>query len=387
MSRMRLAAAAAILASVLVVVFHVRPGGSDPAKSATDRLRPDSHWTRPLGLASSAECRACHAEVYEEWSASHHRIAYENPEVQRLSNGFQDRDCLPCHIPRPIWETGLGERPLERATRYGEGVDCFTCHFDPHGNTMLGAGPPGPGAPSAPCQPTQTHLISDLRLCAPCHNQHKTHDDWAQTEYAVPGSGYRDCNDCHMPKVQRRDGRIGRSHRAPGAHDPEFLRTSTEFSVERAGPRTLLVTIKNSGVGHHFPADERHRAADLELWAVRADGEVARERIARFRNPYRQEFEIRNPLRTPGSGYEEARDLAGQGTLAITALRSAATHRPERKNPYPESTQIPAGEARVYTLRFPDATQEVLLRLYFRTQPFQSDDEAVLLHEYRTRLD
>ena len=378
--------AAAILAGLLLV-FHVLPKGGDSGNQAGENLRAPSEWTRPIGLSASAACRECHAEVYEEWSASHHRLAYVNPEVQRLSNGFQDRDCLPCHLPRPIWETGLGERPLERATQTSEGVDCFTCHHDPHGNTMLGAGPLSAAAKSAPCQPTASALISDMRLCAPCHNQHKTHDDWAQTEYAAAGPGYRDCNDCHMPKVTRRDGSAGRSHRAPGAHNAEFLRTATTFSVENAGPRTLLVTIRNAGTGHHFPADERHRAADLELLATRADGEVARLRIARFRNPYRQEFELRNPLRTPGATYEETRENEGQGALAIVALRVAASFQPDRKNPYPESTQIPAGEARVYTLRFPEATREVCLRFYYRTQPFQSDDDAVLLHEFRTNLD
>jgi hypothetical protein len=379
MSAGRLVVAVLLLLASAVLVWHLtRPaargdGGGGPAPEVPTR-------GRPMTLASSEQCAACHPEVYAEWKASHHRLAYENPEVQRLSRGFQDKDCLPCHLPRPILETGLSERPLERGDRFEEGVDCFTCHFHPASQVMIGRGPLGPAAEAAPCLPVVSPLISDMGLCAPCHNQHKVHDDWAQSAFAVPGAGFKDCNDCHFPRLTRKDGRPGRSHRTPGAHDPEMLRSAARIRVDRAGPRGIVIGILNDGAGHNFPADERHRAVDVELRVRSARGESASARVFRFRNPYRQEFEIRNPLRAPGASFEDRLDLGALGTATLRVTRVAAGHRPERTNPYPESTQIPAGEARVLELLLPETVVQATVEVDYRIQPYQPDPEATLLH-------
>lgn len=63
---------------------------------------------------SSQECQDCHQQVFEEWASSQHAMAWINPFVRELSDDFSNKDCIDCHAPRPVWETGIGERVLFR---------------------------------------------------------------------------------------------------------------------------------------------------------------------------------------------------------------------------------------------------------------------------------
>jgi hypothetical protein len=385
----------AILGGTAFLVLHVSDVDPDRQKDwgqRSDWVKPTRRDT-PITLKDSASCQSCHPEVFQEWMDSHHRIAYTNPVVQDLADGFQGNnvDCIPCHLPQPIPQTGFSVRPLERTTdpRHEEGVDCFTCHFWPEGNVMLAAGPLGPGAADAPCQPAVTPSISSMGLCAPCHNQHKVHNDWSKTRFAVQGPDFKDCNGCHMPEVIRvaADGstRKGRNHRYPGAHDLEMLKSAATVTVTDAGASTLLVTIENSGTGHNFPADERYRAVDLHLVLQRRDGQIQDVRVDRFRNPDRRDFDTPNPLPELGSTYDKEIPLSG-ATLRVHAVRVAAPFNPVRyneadPNPYPASTQIPAGEARSYRLELPSDVTRVTVRLWYRLNPFQADEDSMLLFE------
>jgi hypothetical protein len=382
--------AAILVTSVVFVawlVWHLAQGSAKTIGENQSAGEALAVMPTPMRLSSSEECAACHAEVVMEWKASWHAQAYTDPEVQRLSRGFEDKDCLPCHLPRPVLETGLDNRPLERDRRHSEGVDCFTCHFAPHAQSMVGAGPLGPAATGAPCQPQQASAISSMGLCAPCHNQHKVHEEWKQTSFAQAGPGAKDCNACHMPVVQRAGGRIGRSHRFPAAHDEAMLRTAATLEARRLEDGDIEIAVTNTGTGHNFPTDERHRAVDLELTFTLKDGSRVSKRLDRFRNPYRTEFELKNPLRTLGATRTFALDLGAVGEAAVHVVREAPVgHPPQTTVAYPESTQIPAGEARRFRMKLPSAVKAVHLRLYYRLQPFQPDAEATLLHEITLTL-
>jgi len=372
-------------------VMHVMspPDGTDggPGADAQEWEPPGRSYRDPLPFSKSEDCKGCHPDVWSEWYDSHHRIAYTNPEVQKLSTGFQGKglDCLPCHLSRPMFETGFGVRPLERLTRREDGVDCFTCHYWPEGNAMLTSGPLGGAASQAPCQPAVTPSMASLQLCAPCHNQHKVHEDWKETRFAVKGDGFKDCNDCHMPTVERPNAaggiRRGRSHRFPAAHDPVVLREAAAVT-QSLSARSLFVTVHNSGVGHNLPSDERHRAVDLHLVLDTGDGRPYDVRIERWRNPYRDEFEAVNPLPNPGDAYEKTVTVPELlADVGVRVKRVPAPHRPNRKVWYPASTQIPAGEKRELSITLPDGVKAVTVRLWYRTNPFQPDKDAVLLHE------
>ncbi len=372
--------AIALLIGTIAAVLWLRDEDSNGSMSRTAESLP--RFGRALTLSKSSDCKPCHEEVYNEWVGSQHGMAYVNPEVQRLSMGFRDRDCLPCHAPRPIPETGLGERALERLVDLEDGVDCFACHRNQ--DTMLG-GTHITQAVDAPCNPMPSTAIKDLRTCTPCHDQHKVVQDWKETTYAVKGPGFKDCNGCHMPEVARAPtstlpARKGKSHRFPASHDLATLKSAASMTVNLEG-QTLGVVVRNDGTGHNFPADERHRTVDLTLVCELEDGTVATCRIDRYRNPYRDEFDLRNPLRTPGAEREYTVTLGSVGLVSVHALRVAADFNPNRKVYYAENTQIPSGEARQYRVSLPERVKRVTVRLLYKNQPFLADGEARVLHE------
>lgn len=371
-----------LLAGCGLLLWHLGSGepATGPPGGKGEPLPPNSD--KPLTLTTSASCRECHPEVYREWYASQHRVSYTNKEVQKLSDGFKDKDCLPCHLPQPLLETGLGMRVLERLIRHEEGVGCITCHK--YKNAMLGTREPGPGADDAPCNPRQYPPVGDTKLCAPCHDQHKVHVDWTRTRFAVPGPDYKDCNDCHMPVVDRRmpDGSVreGRSHLLAGGHVPDMVAKAVTVTTREVGEH-VIVEVRNDGAGHHFPADYRHRAADLQLQLSDGKGWSAPVRVDRYRNPYRDEFHLKNPLPEPGSERTYTVVAEGVGTVKVHAVRVPADFNPDREPHYPDNTQIPAGEARSYTFTLPSDARRVRVRLWYRLTPYSTDEESTLVYE------
>ena len=289
---------------------------------------------------SSTECKDCHQDVWDEWHGSHHQIAFLNPEVRALSDDFRNKDCQACHLPRPVAVTGFGQRVLPRQTHPDEGVSCLSCHQDKDGSIMGTR-----DIPAAPCSPKAHREFPTVELCASCHNQHQTTDQWRASHYAAQAVS---CNDCHMPHVDRKaaDGstRKGRHHGYPGAHDAAMLRKAGTFEASLEG-RDVVLTLTNSGAGHNFPTEERHRAVDIVVRFVRADGTTTEwERLYRFRQPYRDE---------PG-----------------------------------EDTQLPAGKSKTVRATAPPDAVAAEARLWYRLTPFVADDDpkSTLLEERRLEL-
>lgn len=297
----------------------------------------------PVGAArfeSSAQCASCHRDVYDEWHGSHHQIAYLNPEVRALSEDFRNKDCQACHLPRPVSLTGYGQRVLPRQTHPDEGVSCLSCHLGKDGE-ILGRN----AVPSAPCAPKASKELVSVDLCGSCHNQHNTTDQWRASHYVGLG---QDCNHCHMPPVERKfsDGtaKKGRGHAYKGAHDVETLRAAATFSVQLDG-NAVALQVQNTGAGHNFPTEERHRAVDVEVSFTDGAGQAsAWQRLMRFRQPYRDE---------PG-----------------------------------ENTQLPAGQTWHGRIDIPAGTRLVKARLWYRLTPLIGDDDprSTLLFERELAL-
>jgi hypothetical protein len=274
-------------------------------------------------LASSASCRDCHAQIFQEWSESWHARAWSDPEVRQLSNDFQNADCIDCHAPRPVFETGVGQRVLPRASRRAEGVDCIACHRL-SGETSSVAGTRD--VPSAPCRPKATPELASAQLCAGCHDQHATVRQWLASEYAARGI---DCIACHMrERVEGSSER--RHHRMSGGHDLELVKRAVELRVRRESG-AWMVELENVGAGHNFPTDERSRAADL-FWRPASDSNGAWRFLYRFRSPYRHEVDL-------------------------------------------EDTTLAAREVRRVAIESPDASQGVEVALFFKTKPYWLDPE------------
>ncbi|MBC8327700.1 MAG: hypothetical protein ISR76_04315 [Planctomycetes bacterium] len=299
-------------AGVLVAVFRPEP----PAEA--------------IELASSRQCLECHADVAAEWQASHHSIAYTNPEVVKLSQDFRNEECLACHAPRPVLLFAPGERVLARASERALGVDCLACHAHPDGGVATSN--PRPSA-KAPCRPRTTPRIQDVDHCGSCHNQHATVEQWRASPAEIEGQPIKGdgCLHCHMPVAWRAGGRQGSDHSFRAGHDLGALQQAVRLTGEwRAG---ALVRLVNFGAAHNFPTDERSRAADLQLrW--RQGGEWGEwQHLWRFRDPYRDETDLTN-------------------------------------------TQLPSGETWEQQVDAPPGADGAEARLLYRTNPFQPDDEA-----------
>lgn len=351
-----------------IVAAVVILGAAGAAILLLERTGP----ARTPAFESSASCQRCHADVWEEWQASMHAQAFTDPLVlaANQSNNFRNVDCIPCHAPAPVFEHGIGklERVVERVTSREHGVDCLACHraFD----HVVGPQPPAAGSAGAACRPSAQAELRSPALCAPCHNQHNTVDEWELTHFSKEGVG---CGDCHMPPVERTgsDGsrRNGRSHRMAGGHDLAMLAKAFELKSEvkegADGRRTLVVSVTNGGAGHNFPADARHRALDLVVTLIQPDGVEVPPREARpygrergtarrrFRNPYREE-----------------------------------TERLDNKEKWGrENTQIVSGETLALEVPFEAGTvAEARVELIYKLTPIQFDDEGVRLHDARVRL-
>ena len=124
---------------------------------------------------SSKDCQACHPTVWEEWNASHHAFAFQNPEVRKLSQNFLNEECLACHAPRPVLQFKPGERVLARQSDRSLGVDCLTCHARPEGGVASASKNP---RQDAACAPTTDLRLTAVETCGSCHNQHGTVEQW-----------------------------------------------------------------------------------------------------------------------------------------------------------------------------------------------------------------
>ncbi|MHC4897191.1 MAG: multiheme c-type cytochrome [Planctomycetota bacterium] len=294
----------------------------------------------PRGWQSSQQCKECHQDVWDEWHGSHHQIAYLNPDVRLLSDDFRNKECQACHLPRPVSITGYGQRTLPRMTLPDEGVSCLTCHLGKAGE-ILGRRE----IKTAPCRPQQSAELVSVEMCASCHNQHGTTDQWRATRYPQEG---KDCNSCHMPEVERQlqagRKRKGYGHVFHGAHDKAILQSAGTFEAVAADGE-LVMSYENTSAGHNVPTEARHRALDIVFRFQLADGSQSEwQRAYRFRQPYRDE---------PG-----------------------------------ENTQLPADQKKVVRVPVPEDATKAEARLWYRLTPFVLDDDpkSTLLFEREVSL-
>ncbi|MBC8369151.1 MAG: hypothetical protein H8E25_04065 [Planctomycetes bacterium] len=144
-----------------------------------------------------------------------------------------------------------------------------------------------------------------------------------------------------MPQEFRQGGRSGSNHAFPASHDLVALQSavSLDLKIEDGVVRT---TLTNDGSGHNFPTDERSRAADLFVQYQVDDKLGEWQRLYRFRDPYRDETDLTN-------------------------------------------TQLPSGQSMSFDLR--NDVQSVAVRLIYKTNPFMSDDDGVVVHSATLVID
>jgi hypothetical protein len=309
-------------------------------------FRPPAPAAAPRRFASSQECRACHAALFAEWEASQHARSWTNPEVRALSNDFANTDCIDCHAPRPLFETGVGKRVLPRAARRAEGVDCIACHLLPDGRV---AGTVTNDAVA--CRPIEVRELVKPEFCAACHDQHQTVEQWRASAWAAEGV---DCSGCHLPERERAlpggGSAAGRDHGMWGGHDLALVASAVALRARRAGG-AVVVEVENVRAGHHFPTDERSRAGDL-FWRPLdgqgpGGGRGAWRHLWRFRSPYRHEVDLPDtllPAHETKRVVIEDPEAAGALEVALFYKRSPYWEDPERPDPEREAFLLHALE-------------------------------------------
>ncbi|HET6880333.1 MAG TPA: multiheme c-type cytochrome [Pirellulales bacterium] len=342
---------------------------SQPIAINLTRLPPRDEtaydWVDPRPSAGDEHrCGNCHAEIYDEWSASAHARSATN---RRFLNVYDGSDwhgrpdqgwnllsefpegagvCYSCHFPsaQPSIEVTADLRRVADVDR--QGVHCDFCHKVSattvehvglnHGRFAMSLLRPagegqvffGPLDDVDRGEDAYRALYRDSRYCASCHEgtmfgvrAYETYSEWRASPQAKAGV---QCQDCHMASTGRMTnfapGHGGRereaatlaSHRLPGA-DPDFLREHLGLSVQaRRGAAGLEVEteVRVNGVGHRTPTGHPTRALLLHVEAVTDDG----QRLAMMEGPVLPALCGEGPSDVPG--------LSGQpGKLFAKVLR------------------------------------------------------------------
>src|SRR5262245_12310094 len=244
-------------------------------------------------VMQSAFCKRCHPDIYAEHEQNTHGRAFTDEEVRLATARFSHQDCIICHTPRPVFETGVGMNPIRRHYDLEEGNSCMTCHWRPGYDYARFQG-------GAECKGAFAPDVGTVEACASCHRNHGTPFQWERNPNGK-ASG-RVCIDCHMPQVLRPVAvgqleRLVKSHVFPASRSDSQKRRAYDYRARIDG-NTVVVNIRNKGAGHNFPTELKQRSVESLVVVRDASGkEVARSRMV-FRDPYKRPYGLELPVNT-----------------------------------------------------------------------------------------
>ncbi|TGL34377.1 cytochrome c554 and C-prime [Leptospira koniambonensis] len=234
----------------------------DPNK---DSIR-DRYTGKILGSAS--DCKVCHKQVYENWSASRHKVAHTNSLYQHSFTIEPMQWCENCHAPlRNISSQTIYKRE--------EGISCNVCHVR-KGEIITKE------LPKSDQLYHKYNVVEEFgteKLCESCHqfnfptwaslsDQAKpiqysdlvmqgTKDEWSGSGFAKES----DCIDCHLAPGSKR------SHNFRGGHGIENLKESLYVELKYVSSKTILVQVHSIGIGHAYPTGDLFRALRLKVFS------------------------------------------------------------------------------------------------------------------------
>ena len=281
-----------VLGASLALVQSCSSTGDAPGSLGSGALAPVKMAGGP-DVMQSVFCAKCHPSQYAEHEQSTHGRAFTDEEVRLATARFSHQDCIICHTPRPIFETGVGMNPMRRMYDLEEGNSCMTCHWRPGFDYSKFSG-------GAQCKGAFHADVGTVEACASCHRNHGTPFQWEKSPQGKLAG--RVCMDCHMPEVTREVAvggpvRTTRSHVFPGGRNEKHVKRAYEYKAEIAG-NVAVVTIENKGAGHNFPTELKQRSVESLVIVKDAEGkEVARSRMV-FRDPYKRPYGLELPVNT-----------------------------------------------------------------------------------------
>ncbi len=324
-------AASATLA--VLVAAGVLARTSPPTAQAAPETPPAWIGVDAERATESRRCGACHPAIYAEHRQNTHGAAFHDEEARLATREFRRENCVRCHTPRPVAETGLGRVPIERRHDLEEGNTCMSCHAKAGYDYAKFEG-------GRECKVAFDDRVGTVEACATCHRVAGTPEQW---EHARLGRlANTRCVDCHMPVVTRpvalgEPPRPVRAHVFPASRSEDQLRRAYTYDVRIDGDEAV-VTLANVGAGHNFPTATIQRAV---------------ESLVIVRDP---------------TGREVGRDRAFYGFpyLEPTGRR------------LPRPTQIPSGEAREQRVRLEAGKGTVECSLFFKLYHPIADDHPTL---------
>jgi hypothetical protein len=275
-------------------------------------------------MMTSVACAGCHPAIYAEHTANTHGRAFHDDEARLATRGFRREDCVRCHTPRPVFETGIGLTPMQRWTDLEEGNTCMSCHWRSGYDYSRFVG-------GKECKEAFDPRVGTVQACASCHRIAGTPDQWSRAAHGAEESNV--CIDCHMPAVERpvavgEPPRLVRSHVFPASRSESQLRRAYAYAATIEG-NEVVVRLTNKGAGHNFPTATRQRAVESLVTIRDRDGnEIGRSRMT-CRYPYASEL--------------------AEGQLTM-----------------PVSTQVPSGKMREQRVPIPVAEGTATCELFFK---------------------
>jgi len=278
----------------------------------------------PLGTATPSEqCGFCHVSIYREYAtgfgadleykgmianslqdpvlalpADHpvtqtaHAYAGVDPwpiVARQLEEG--GKACNVCHYPQPFEHPAFNVESIPKpqprdASQEAVGVTCASCHLTPDGKIR---GPFDVSA-TAPHATVQDPGMQTSTACALCHSmgprvigkQTQTFLEWRQ-DFNKPGLGPQQCQDCHMPRTERKLAdtydvplRAVARHLWTGSHSTQRLASALHLAITRprATQPALELHVMNVGAGHSVPTGSNRRAVYLKADVVDGSGAV-----------------------------------------------------------------------------------------------------------------
>ena len=246
-----------------------------------------------LEVMRSSYCAGCHPEIYAEHAQNTHGRAFTDEEVRLATGRFSQADCIVCHTPRPIFETGIGMNPKRRHYGLEEGNTCMTCHWK-SGYDYAGF------AGGTECKVAFDDRVGRVEACASCHRNHGTPYQWERAPNGK-ASG-RECMDCHMQTIVRpvavgEPPKKVKSHVFPGSRSESQLKKAYSYTAAISG-NEVVVTVKNKGAGHNFPTELKQRSLESLIVVRDAQGrEIGRSRLV-FRDPYKRPYGLELQVNT-----------------------------------------------------------------------------------------
>lgn len=288
------------------------------ANATTGAAAPDF----PQGTATPAEaCGVCHKAIYREFAfgfgsdlkypalvyqsrrdkrlalpanvsatATAHSVAGVDPfPIHARNVEEQRRSCNVCHYPQPFEIPDLDNpnivKPVARPK--GEergGLTCASCHLTPEGKIR------GPYEVQAPHASVADPRMQTSAICAYCHSlgkrvpgkQTQTFLEWRE-DFHKPGLGRQHCQDCHMPRTERKSAedfdvpvRAIARHLWTGGHSRQRLASALSLVIIQGeeGQPKLEFHVINIGAGHSVPTGSNRRAIYLQAEVIAKNQKV-----------------------------------------------------------------------------------------------------------------